>query len=78
MVYIERLYRHLFQISYSSASPALSTRSVYRNFFRTYPPETSVNPARIEFCKRFGWKKMASIYQTEELFSAVSQTIIVF
>ncbi|EDV28421.1 uncharacterized protein TRIADDRAFT_18816, partial [Trichoplax adhaerens] len=69
-------YFDLLQLSYASASPALSIRSVYRNFFRIYPSETAINPARIGLLKRFGWKKIVLLYQTVELFSATATSLI--
>ncbi|XP_064613866.1 uncharacterized protein LOC135477596 [Liolophura sinensis] len=59
------------QISYISTSPALSDKSRFPRFFRLNAPDTKVNPARVEIIKQFGWKRVATIHQSLELFSTI-------
>ena len=62
-----------FQLSYSSASPALSDKTKYKRFFRVFPPESSFNPAKFDLLDMFNWKKVATLnYVGDEIFSIVS------
>ncbi|XP_070551242.1 gamma-aminobutyric acid type B receptor subunit 2-like isoform X2 [Ptychodera flava] len=67
---------NLVQISYASASDALSNKERYTYFFRTYPPDSAVNAPRIEVFKQYGWTKVSTIHQTEELFSFSTNLLI--
>ncbi|EDV28428.1 uncharacterized protein TRIADDRAFT_51330 [Trichoplax adhaerens] len=60
---------NLLQISYISESPVLSNREIFHNFFRTYPSSSSLDPVIIQLLNRFGWKKIALIYQLQSGFS---------
>lgn len=62
----------VLQLSYSSASPALSSKDKYKRFFRVFPPESSFNPAKFDLLDFFGWKKVGTIYDGRELFSLVN------
>ena len=62
----------MFQIAFSANSMRLSEKKIYPKLFRTCYSESIGNPARIAFLKRFQWKKVATIYQDEGLFSLVS------
>ena len=62
------------QLSYSSASPALSDKTKFRRFFRVFPPESSFNPAKFDLLAKFGWRRVATINSAEEIFSRVRVT----
>ncbi|XP_014667669.1 PREDICTED: LOW QUALITY PROTEIN: gamma-aminobutyric acid type B receptor subunit 2-like [Priapulus caudatus] len=69
-------YWNLIQLSYSSASPALSNREKYQKFFRVFPPESTMNPAKFDLLKYFGWKKVATIHETQDLFSLATTEFV--
>ncbi|XP_038052112.1 gamma-aminobutyric acid type B receptor subunit 1-like [Patiria miniata] len=60
---------NLIQLSYSSASPLLSNRNLFPKFFRAFPPETVFNVVKFAMLKHFGWKRVATLHQTIDLFS---------
>ncbi|XP_053823914.1 gamma-aminobutyric acid type B receptor subunit 1 [Vidua chalybeata] len=57
-------------LSYGSSSPALSNRRRFPTFFRTHPSATLHNPTRVQLFKKWGWTKIATIQQTEEVFTS--------
>ncbi|XP_041343043.1 gamma-aminobutyric acid type B receptor subunit 1-like, partial [Pyrgilauda ruficollis] len=57
-------------LSYGSSSPALSNRQRFPTFFRTHPSATLHNPTRVQLFKKWGWTKIATIQQTEEVFTS--------
>ncbi|CAH1786256.1 unnamed protein product [Owenia fusiformis] len=61
---------NLVVLSYGSSSPALSNRERYPTFFRTHPSAVIHNPTRIKLFKRFEWKRIATIVQTEEVWTS--------
>ena len=62
------------QLSYSSASPALSDKSMYKKFYRVFPPESSFNPAKISLLRAFDWNKVGTLTESQvELFALVSE-----
>ena len=63
------------KISYSVGSPALSNRLVFPKFFRTYMPDTLLNKARLHIIRDFGWKRVATIHENEDLFSLVGEEL---
>ncbi|XP_072029936.1 gamma-aminobutyric acid type B receptor subunit 2-like [Amphiura filiformis] len=60
---------NLIQLSYSSASPKLSEREIFPKFFRMYPPESVFNVVKFAMMKHFGWKKVATLHQSVDLFA---------
>ncbi|KAL8623375.1 hypothetical protein ACOMHN_065909 [Nucella lapillus] len=68
---LARSSRHwnLVQLSYASISPSLSDKSQFPKFARVSAPETITNPARLRLCQHFGWKRVATISQSLDLFS---------
>lgn len=64
---------NLIVLSYGSSSPALSNRDRFRTFFRTHPPATLHNPTRIKFFDLFGWKRIAILIQTEEVWQSTAE-----
>lgn len=56
------------QISFGSTSPNLSDRKKFPLFFRTIPPDSSHNSAKIEFLRYFGWEVVISFTQSENAF----------
>lgn len=60
------------QLSYGSSSPALSDRDRFPTFFRTHPSATLHNPTRLKLFKKFNWTRIATVQQTEEVFTSVS------
>ncbi|KAL5009805.1 hypothetical protein ScPMuIL_012110 [Solemya velum] len=67
---------NLTQISYGSSSPILSNRKRFPRFFRLAPPDTTLNPARITLLKYYNWKRVATIHQALEFFSAVTEDFL--
>ncbi|XP_016847283.1 gamma-aminobutyric acid type B receptor subunit 1 [Anolis carolinensis] len=61
---------NLIVLSYGSSSPALSNRQRFPTFFRTHPSATLHNPTRVQLFKKWGWKKIATIQQTTEVFTS--------
>ncbi|KAM3654689.1 gamma-aminobutyric acid type B receptor subunit 1-like, partial [Ammospiza maritima maritima] len=57
-------------LSYGSSSPALSNRRRFPTFFRTHPSATLHNPTRVQLFRKWGWTKIATIQQTEEVFTS--------
>jgi len=64
------------QLSYGSSSPALSNRERFPLFFRTHPSATLHNPARIKLFQKFGWNRISTIQETQEVFTSVSTKLI--
>lgn len=61
---------NLTVLSFGSSSPALSNRNRFKTFFRTHPSAILDNPARLELCKKFGWKKIATLQDAKEVFTS--------
>ena len=61
----------IFQLAYGSSSPALSNRNRFPTFFRTHPSATLHNPTRVRIFKKFGWNRIATIQETQEVFTSV-------
>ncbi|KAL5007635.1 hypothetical protein ScPMuIL_016441 [Solemya velum] len=64
------------QISYGSSSPLLSDRQRFPKFFRVTTPDTEHNIARISLMRRLGWKRIATIHESLDFFSAVTDNLI--
>jgi hypothetical protein len=58
---------------YGSSSPPLSNYVRFRTFFRTHPPTTLHNPKGIKFFDLFGWKRIAILIQTEEVWQSTAE-----
>lgn len=58
-------------MAYVSASPLLSNRVRYPNFYRTYTSDALIAPAFVQLVKSFGWKRIMIITENEPLFSGV-------
>ncbi|XP_072047136.1 gamma-aminobutyric acid type B receptor subunit 1-like [Amphiura filiformis] len=69
-------YWNLISLSPTSSSPALSNRVKYPIFYRTYPTEQSLNPARVAIMKEFGWTRVATIHENYELFSLTVDDLV--
>ncbi|KAL5007636.1 hypothetical protein ScPMuIL_016442 [Solemya velum] len=67
---------NLTQISYGSSSPLLSDRKKYPKFFRLAPPDTALIPARIAILKQYNWQRIATIHESFEIFSAVTEEFL--
>lgn len=63
----------VLQLSYGSSSPALSNRQRFPTFFRTHPSATLHNPTRVKLFEKWGWRRIATIQQTTEVFTSVSR-----
>ncbi|XP_045480346.1 gamma-aminobutyric acid type B receptor subunit 2 isoform X1 [Harmonia axyridis] len=61
-------YWNIPQISFGSTSPNLSDRRKFPLFFRTIPPDSSHNSAKILFLKHFGWDIVITFTQSENAF----------
>ena len=64
---------HHFQLSYGASSPALSDNQMFPKFFRTLPSETQANSARIAVMDMYNWTKVATLHETEAIFTSVSR-----
>ncbi|XP_013406570.1 gamma-aminobutyric acid type B receptor subunit 1-like [Lingula anatina] len=60
---------NLVVLAYGSSSPALSNRERFPTFFRTHPSATLHNPTRVKLFQKWGWTRIATIQQTEEVFT---------
>ena len=60
-----------FQLSYGSSSPALSNSRRFPTFFRTHPSATLHNPTRVKLFQKFEWTRIATIQETQEIFTSV-------
>lgn len=65
-----------FQVSFGSTSPALSDRREFPLFYRTVAPDSSHNPARIAFIRRFGWDTVTTFSQNEEIHSLAVNDLV--
>lgn len=61
---------NLTVLSFGSSSPALSNRKRFKTFFRTHPSAILDNPARLNLCKKYNWKKIATIQNNKEVFTS--------
>ncbi|XP_052793022.1 gamma-aminobutyric acid type B receptor subunit 1-like [Mya arenaria] len=69
-------FYNLTQLSYGSTSPVLSDRERFPKFFRLSPPDTTINPTRIDLMRTFNWNKIATIHEALEFFSVSMDTFI--
>ena len=65
-------HSNTLQISYGSSSPTLSDRDMFPKFFRTIPSETQSNSARFALMQRYNWTKVATLHETRNVFTLVS------
>ncbi|XP_067951624.1 gamma-aminobutyric acid type B receptor subunit 1-like [Watersipora subatra] len=66
---------NLTVLSYGSSSPALSDRQRFPTFFRTHPSATLNNPTRLMLFKKYGWQRIATLQQTEEVFTSTIKNL---
>jgi len=64
----------VLQVSYSSVSPSLSNKKKYGRFFRTIPYEVFVSRARYAIMKKYNWRKVALLYETQTIYATVRTT----
>ncbi|XP_030383827.1 gamma-aminobutyric acid type B receptor subunit 1 [Scaptodrosophila lebanonensis] len=69
-------YWNIVQVSFGSTSPALSDRREFPYFYRTVAPDSSHNPARIAFIRRFGWDTVTTFSQNEEVHSLAVNNLV--
>ncbi|EDW03446.1 gamma-aminobutyric acid type B receptor subunit 2 [Drosophila grimshawi] len=69
-------YWNIVQVSFGSTSPALSDRREFPYFYRTVAPDSSHNPARIAFIRRFGWGTVTTFSQNEEVHSLAVNNLV--
>ncbi|XP_055839849.1 gamma-aminobutyric acid type B receptor subunit 2 isoform X2 [Episyrphus balteatus] len=69
-------YWNIVQVSFGSTSPALSDRQEFPYFYRTVAPDSSHNPARIAFIRRFGWDTVTTFSQNEEVHSLAVNDLV--
>ncbi|XP_069119655.1 gamma-aminobutyric acid type B receptor subunit 1-like isoform X3 [Argopecten irradians] len=62
-------------LGYGSSSPALSNRERFPTFFRTHPSATLHNPTRVKLFKKFGWTQIATIQETQEVFTSTVEDL---
>jgi gamma-aminobutyric acid type B receptor len=63
-------------VSFGSTTPALSDREEFPYFFRTVMPDSSHNPARIAFIRRFKWDTVTTFSQSEEVHSLAVNDLV--
>ncbi|XP_072017779.1 gamma-aminobutyric acid type B receptor subunit 1-like [Amphiura filiformis] len=66
---------NLVVMAFGASSPALSNRDRFPTFFRTHPSATLHNPTRIKLCQEWGWKKIAVIQETQEVFTSTIEDL---
>lgn len=69
-------YWNIVQISFGSTSPVLSDRSEFPLFYRTVAPDSSHNPARIAFVRKFGWDTVTALSQNEDIYSLAINDLV--
>ncbi|XP_055386292.1 uncharacterized protein LOC129615216 [Condylostylus longicornis] len=69
-------YWNIVQVSFGSTSPALSDRHEFPFFYRTVAPDSSHNPARIAFIRKFGWDTVTTFSQNEEVHSLAVNDLV--
>ncbi|KAH8393871.1 hypothetical protein KR215_004468, partial [Drosophila sulfurigaster] len=69
-------YWNIVQVSFGSTSPALSDRREFPYFYRTVAPDSSHNPARIAFIRRFGWGTVTTFSQNDEIHSLAVNNLV--
>ncbi|XP_017115284.1 gamma-aminobutyric acid type B receptor subunit 2 [Drosophila elegans] len=69
-------YWNIVQVSFGSTSPALSDRREFPYFYRTVAPDSSHNPARIAFIRKFGWGTVTTFSQNEEVHSLAVNNLV--
>ncbi|ESP00240.1 hypothetical protein LOTGIDRAFT_141127 [Lottia gigantea] len=66
---------NLVVLAYGASSPALSNRQRFPTFFRTHPSATLHNPTRVKIFQKFGWTKIATIQDTQEVFQSTKEDL---
>ncbi|KAK3579689.1 hypothetical protein CHS0354_025674, partial [Potamilus streckersoni] len=66
---------NLIVLAYGSSSPALSNRARFPTFFRTHPSATLHNPTRVRIFEKFSWKRIATIQETQEVFTSTVEDL---
>ncbi|XP_025112675.1 gamma-aminobutyric acid type B receptor subunit 1-like [Pomacea canaliculata] len=66
---------NLIVLAYGASSPALSNRERFPMFFRTHPSATVHNPTRVKLFKHFKWNRIATIQETQELFTSTIEDL---
>lgn len=66
---------NLIVLAYGSSSPALSNRERFPTFFRTHPSATLHNPTRVKIFQLFKWKRIATIQETQEVFTSTVEDL---
>ena len=61
-------------MAYTASSPELSDRKLYPNFYRTGGSDIVMVAPIIALLKKYNWKTVATIHQTDPLFATVSGT----
>ena len=61
-------------MAYTASSPELSDRKLYPNFYRTGGSDIVMVAPIIALLKKYKWKTVATIHQTDPLFATVSGT----
>ncbi|XP_076455754.1 gamma-aminobutyric acid type B receptor subunit 2-like [Babylonia areolata] len=67
---------NLLQISYMSTSIALSNRERFPKFFRIVAPASVGNVAVMKLFRRFQWKRIAIVYESEGIFSTLATNLL--
>ncbi|KAK3088710.1 hypothetical protein FSP39_022744 [Pinctada imbricata] len=66
---------NLIVLGYGSSSPALSNRERFPTFFRTHPSATLHNPTRVKLFEKFKWNRIATIQETQEVFTSTIEDL---
>lgn len=60
-------------MSYVSATPLLSNRDLYPNFFRTHPSDENFIPGMVALLNFYGWKRVLIITEEATVFLEVRE-----
>ena len=65
-------YNFSIQVSYVSSSAALSNRVRFPNYFQLLAPDAGLADGFLAIIEHFGWRRVALIFQDENLLTVVS------
>lgn len=76
VIYLLNYIDCLLKVSFGATTPSLSDRTEFPLFYRTVAPDSSHNPARIAFIRRFGWDTVTTFSQNEEIHSLAVNDLV--
>ncbi|XP_070571828.1 gamma-aminobutyric acid type B receptor subunit 1-like [Ptychodera flava] len=67
---------HVLQFAFATSSMRLSDRNTYPHFFRTTTSAADMNPAIRDIMYQFGWYRVATLHETVEPHSGVTNNLL--